>query len=292
MTRGSSVSPFRRPLAVTLYYASHAAAALLLALPATAVVSGPGISGFSEGDRLLFQPGGVVAADVARALWPTLPAHAASSLWAGTLLALLLLVPHAAVLSSLSSDERESQAAIFGRAIGRVPALIALSGLALLAQAVVLFATLTFAGWLKDRFDDTTTRSADLAYLVAVAFGLLVTLAFGVVRDLGRAAIVRDSLDSKAALFVGLRALARAPGRSLLGWLTPSLAGVALVALAAVLTTALDVSRPGAWRVWLVLLVHQLVAYALCFCRAYWLTASLGLVGASAGATGRHDSRP
>ena len=278
MTRTRPVSPLRRPLGVTLYFASHAAAALLLSLPTVALVSGTGVGRFPEGDRLLFQPGGVVAAEVAGNLLSAIPGHVASLLGAGTLLAVLLLVPHTALLVSLSSRENESQAATWGRAIGRVPATISLSGLALLAQALVLFATVTLAGCLKDALGGTTTRHADLAYLAAIALGACLVLALGIVRDLGRAAVVRDALDSKTALLAGLRAFATAPLRSLLGWLTPALAGVALVALGALLATALDVSRPGAWRVWLVALVHQLVAYALCFCRAFWLTASLEVV--------------
>jgi hypothetical protein len=281
MTRALAVSPLERPRAVTLYFVCHAVAALVLALPATAVVAGTGLGRFPEGDRLLFQPGGVVLAEVVRTLMPALPAHVLSSFFVAALLGMLLLVPHAALLVSLARTERERLSATCGRALGHLPALLALSGFALLAQALVLVGTLTLAGALRGAFTGPTTRSADLVYLGAVLLGSLLAVLVGLVRDLGRAAIVRDELDSKSALFSGLRAFARAPGRALAGFIVPALAGAALIALAAALTTLLDVSRPGTWRLGLVALVHQSVAFALCWCRAYWLGTSLGIVADS-----------
>jgi hypothetical protein len=281
MTRELAVSPLQRPLAVTLYFACHAVAALVFALPTTAVVAGTGLGRFPEGDRLLFQPGGVIAAEVVRTVMPALPAHALSSLSVAALLGMLLLVPHAALLVGLARTEREPLSATWGRALAHLPPLLALSGFALLAQAIVLVGTLTFAGTLRGAFAGSTTRSADLVYFGTVLVGSLLALALGVVRDLGRAAIVRDELDSKTALFSGLRAFARAPGRVVAGWIVPALAGAALIALAAALTTLLDVSRSGTWRLGLVALVHQSVAFALCWCRAYWLRASLGIVADS-----------
>ena len=138
MNREGLVSPLGRPLGVTLYFASHAAAGLFLALPVAALVSGTGVGRFPEGDRLLFQPGGVVAAEVLRAVLPSGPGYAASSLALGTLLGVLLLVPHTALLVSLSTNVHESQATTWGRAIGHLPAMLSLSGLAFLAQVVLL----------------------------------------------------------------------------------------------------------------------------------------------------------
>ncbi|HEX6274150.1 MAG TPA: hypothetical protein VFZ53_13975 [Polyangiaceae bacterium] len=277
MTREAAVSPLARPLAVTLYFACHAAAAWLLALPTTAVVASTGLGRFPEGDRLLFEPGGLVLAEITRVLAPALPAHVASSLGAAVLLGGLLLVPHAALLVSLARAERETLAATFARAFSHLPALIALSGLAVLAQTTLMIATFSVARALRDAMSSATTRSADLAWLAAVSLGVIASLAVGIVRDLGRAAVVRDDLDSKAALFAGLSSFGRAPGRALSRWLVPALASFSLVAVGAVVTGMLDVSRPGAWRLALVTLTHQTVAFALCVCRAYWLRASLDL---------------
>ncbi len=277
MTPGATVSPLGRKRAVTIYYASHAVAATLLALPATALVAGTGLGRFESGDRLLFQPGGTILAEVARALAPEAPSHVASSLGAATLVGVLLLAPHAALLVTLSRAERERQAAVWGRALTHLPALISLSGVAALAQVVLLSATLSVAAEIRGSLGSSTARSADLAYVGAIALGLVVVLAVGLARDLSRAAVVRGSLGAKAALEAGLKALARAPGRALLQWALPAAAGLALVALGAVLTGLIDVSRPGDWRVGLVMVVHQAIAYGLCFCRAFWLSASLGL---------------
>jgi hypothetical protein len=281
MTKGAPVSPLARPLAVTLYYASHAVAAALLALPATALVAGTGIGRFESGDRLLFQPGGVILAEVARILAPEAPSHVASSLGTATVVGVLLLVPHAALLVTLARDDRQPHAAVWGRACGHLPALLSLSGIAALAQVVLLSGTLAMADELRASLGSWTARSADLAYVVVIALGLVVMLAVGIARDLGRAAVVRGALGSRAALEAGLKALARAPGRALYRWALPALGGLALVAIGAGLTALLDVSRPGAWRVALVMVVHQAIAYGLCFCRAFWLSASLGLATTS-----------
>ena len=277
MTPLRPISPFRRPLEVTIYFASHVTAALVLALPTTALVAGTGVGRFPEGDRLLFQPGGVVLTEVVRAITPALSAQAVSSLVVATLVSVLLLLPHAALLVSLSAV-REPQAAVWGRAVGHLPSLVWLSGVALLAQAIMAFGMLTLAGTLRDALGSVTTRTADLAYVAVLALALLATVAIGLVRDLGRAAAVTGSPDSKTALLHGLRAFARTPGRSLLGWGAPAAAGLALVAVGAILTSALDVARPGTWRVAVVALVHQAIAYALCFCRAFWLSASIAIV--------------
>jgi hypothetical protein len=278
MGRGVA-SPFERPVAVTLYFAFHAAAALLVSLPATALVGGTGIGRFPEGDRLLFAPGGLVASEVVRLVAPALPAHLSSSLGMVAVLGALLVVPYAALLVALTRRERGSQASLWGRALRHVPALIALSGMGLAAQTFVVTAALTLAGALRDSMDGVTGRSADLAWLAAVSAGLALSLGVGIVRDLGRAAAVRHALDAKSALLAGLHAFARAPGRSFGRWLLPAVVGIALVAVGAALTALLDVSRPGMWRLALVATIHQTVALSLCFCRAYWLSATLVLVG-------------
>jgi hypothetical protein len=277
MTPALPVSPLARPLAVALYYACHAAAAALLSLPATALVAGTGIGGFEGGDRLLFEPGGAILAEVARVLSPEAETHVTSSLGAATLLGVLLLAPHAALLVTLSRKEREPPKTVWGLAFERLPTLLSLSGAAALAQVVLLSGTFILAAEFRASLGSWTTRSADVAYLFAIAVGLFVVLAVGIARDLGRAAAVRGALGAKAALEAGLKALARAPGRALYRWALPAAAGVALVAVGAGLTSVLDVSRPGEWRVALVALVHQIIALALCFCRAFWLSASLGL---------------
>jgi hypothetical protein len=272
--------------AVTVYFLAHLAAALLFALPAFALVAGTGIGRFPEGDRLLFQPGGLLLAEVYRTIAPALGSSIASARVSGALLFVLLLVPHAALLVSLSRAEREPENVLWGRAIGHLPVLLLLSGLSFFAQAVVLFAAATVATIVRDAMTGSTARSADLAYVAAIGVGVLLALALGLVRDLGRAAVVHDSLKAKAALRVGLMTFARAPARALLGWAAPAAVGLALVLLGAALASVFDVSRPGAWRIWFVALAHQAIAYALCWCRAFWLSAALGLVRSSTRSAG------
>jgi hypothetical protein len=274
------VSPLRRVRAVTVYFLAHLAAALLLALPAVALVAGTGIGRFPEGDRLLFQPGGLLLAEIARTIAPAVSSSIASARVSGALLFVVLLVPHAALLVSLSRTEREPENVVWGRAIGHLPVLLLLSGLAFFAQAIVLFGAVTVGTRIRGAMTGGAARSADLAFLAVIGLGLLLALALGLVRDLGRAAVVRDSLKAKAALRVGLMTFARAPGRALFRWAAPAAVGLALVLLGAALASLFDVSRPGTWRIGLVAMAHQAIAYALCWCRAFWLSATLGLVKA------------
>jgi hypothetical protein len=285
MTRMAPLLPLRRVRSVTIYFVVHLAASVLLALPAFAVVAGTGIGRFPEGDRLLFQPGGLLLAEVARTIASALWSSIASARVSGALLFVLLLVPHAALLVSLSQSEREPENVVWGRAIGHLPVLLLLSGISFFAQAVVLFAAVTVATMVRDAMSNSTGRNADLAYLSVVGFGVLLALALGLVRDLARAAAVRSSLKVKAALRAGLMTFARTPGGTLLGWAAPATVGLALVLLGAAVTNLLDVSRPGAWRILLVALAHQAIAYALCWCRAFWLSATLGLVKADTSPT-------
>jgi hypothetical protein len=279
MIARDAVSPFRRLPAVSLYFGCHLAAALLLALPTVTLVSGTGIGRFPEGDRLLFEPGGLLLAEVARALLPELPAHVASGLGTGTLLGIVLLLPHAALLVAFSRKERQGLASTWGRAFGHLPALLSLGGLAFLAQVIVLAGALAVAQIVRGAFGAGSARSADIAFVVTLALGALFSAVLGITRDLGRAAAVRGALPGKAALVEGLRALARAPWRALVAWAAPAAVALSFVALGATLTAALDVSRPSTWRVWSVAILHQAIAFALCFCRAYWLSASFGIVG-------------
>jgi hypothetical protein len=278
MTRGALVSPLKRPLGVTIDFACHAVAGLLLALPTLALVAGTGVGRFPSGDRLLFEPGGMLAAEVLRTVAPALPSHVTTTFGAAILLGALLLLPHAALLVMLARHERAPQAVVWARAFARLPALAALTGFALLARTLVLVAAATLAGALRSALGGATTRSADIAYVALVSLGLAVCVAVGIVRDIGRAAIVRDELDSRSALFVGLASFGRAPARALARWLVPALAGLGLVALGAALAALVDVSRDGEFRLWVVFVAHQVIAFALCFLRAQWSSATFGLI--------------
>lgn len=266
-----------RALAVALDFALRGAAGLLLASPVVAAVASTGIARFPEGDRLLFEPGGLMLAEVARSLWSAAVPLIRAELVTGLALGVALIVPYALLLVALSG-RASSAAALWSEVVTRVPSLLALHGLTLLAQGGALLALGTVAFQLRGALVGATSRGADLVLVGGALLGGLLALGLGALRDLASAACVHGSLSSRAALADGVTALRRLPGRVLYGWAPPLGAGAALVGAGALLTGALDVSRPGAWRVALVLAVHQAVLLGRCLCRAFWLRRALGLV--------------
>lgn len=271
-------SRFRRSgVDVTLYYGCHALAALLLSLPVTALVAGTGIGRFPEGDRLLFESGGLHLTEALRVLAPFATSHARLASVAFVALGVLLLLPHAALLVRLADPER-SRASAWGRAAACFPPMLLLGGAALLAQVLVVLGASTLGASLETALTGATTRAGDLAYLSSLAVGALAAAAIGVIRDLCRAMLVLESsLDARGAFYAGLRAFSSAPVRPLLRWAAPAGVGLLLLLSGAAATQALDVSRPGDFRVAVVALLHQSVAYALCWCRTSWFASSLSI---------------
>ncbi len=265
-------------IALGLDVALRAGAGLLLASPVVAAVASTGITGFPEGDRLLFEPGGLMLVDVARALLSELMPLVRTELVMGLLLLVALLVPYSVVLVAFSRTRPGSVAELLGRACARVPALLSLKGLTLLTQALTAFLALSVALQVRDALVSGTSRRADLVGLAIALVGGSLMLAFGMVRDLASAAAVSGGAGSRVALLAGLSTLFRNPGRILRIWSLAAIAAVSLVAAGALVTGLLDVSRPGAWCVGSVLLVHQTFALGLVLCRAWWLGHALVLV--------------
>lgn len=271
-----------RVLAVALDFALRAAAGLVLASPLLAAVASTGITRFPEGDRLLFEPGGLMLVEVARTLSSAVVPLLQAELVMGLVLALGLVVPYAVLLVALSRREPRTLSELFGTALTRVPPLVALQGLTLLAESAALLALATFAAGLRETLVGATSRRADLVFLAVLALGGLVLLGLGALRDLSSAACVEETLGSPAALRRGVASLLRAPGAVCSGFGAALVAAGACVAAGALLTGALDVGRPGAFRVALVLLVHQAVLLGRSVVRAFWLHRALGLVAPKA----------
>ena len=266
-----------RTLAVGLDFALRGAAGLVLASPVVAAIAATGIPRFPEGDRLLFEPSGLMLAEVGRALWSAAMPLVRTELVTGLLLGMALLVPYSLVLVALKRRVSTS-VELWGEALTRVPPLLALHGLALLTQGAAILGAATFAFQLRPSFVGATSRGADLVAWGMLLLGGLVVLGVAVLRDLASAACVEETLGSREALGRGVSALLRAPGRVLRGWAAPLGTVVALLAAAAWVTGSVDVSRAGAWRVGVVLFVHQAVLFARSVCRAWWLGSALALV--------------
>ena len=280
----------RRTLAILLDYVARGGAGLLLAAPLTAAVAASGIAAFPEGDRLLFQPGGLLLVEVARAVWSLLPPLATSSIAVGTLLGVALLVPRATLLTALAEGDRGTLPTFLARALTRVPALLALEGFALLAQALAWSLAFAASGLVHGAPWGGSPRSDYLA-LSVVGLGGLLAVGLGVVRDLSSAALACGAEHSRSALRAGLMCFARSPGTAFARWLGPALLGLSLVSASALAVGELDVGRAGTLRLVAVVLAHQGAALALTLCRASWLGTAVELVRLSSLPAPGHDGR-
>lgn len=267
-----------RAFAVGCDYALRAALALVLAAPVAAAVRATGITRFPESDRLLFEPGGLFLAEVARALWSAFAPFAQTELAVACFFVVLLVVPYGMVLAAWSEDSPRPLGEIWWRAGTHFPVLLALKGLAFLAQALTLSATLGLATFLRATLVDGTSRRADMTALGACACGLIALLTFGILRDLASAAAVATEFNTRRALATGWEALLRAPRAVAQGVAVPLVTGAGLGGLAAALAGVLDVARPGTWRVFGVLLLHQLVVLGWTLARAHWLGRAASVV--------------
>ena len=255
-------------------------ASLLLGMPLVAAVSASGIGHFQAGDRLLFEPGGLYLAETGRVLFASLVPLGNTALVSALVLSVCLLLPHGALLAALADRDRDPFSAQLGRATAAFPALLSLSGLTLIAQGLVLVFFSGAAGATRRAFGAATPPVSDGAALVTLGVGVLVALLLGVARDLCRASAVVESSDGRSALKSGLSTLKRHPVAIARGYLVPALAGLALFGVATLATEWLDVSRPGAFGLPLVIAVHVTTAVGLALCRARWLATAVVLVEA------------
>lgn len=265
-----------RALAVLFEFACRGTAALVLAAPLTAAVAATGLGAFPQGDRLLFEPGGLFLVEVARATAPWLSPLANASLVTLTLLGIALTLPAALLWTASTDDAPMAVSALFGRAVALVPSLLALAGFAFLGQVLAVCLGLAGAGFFHGAVENP--EEGDLWALLPLAAAGLVVLAFGLLRDTASAAVTCGAPNARAALRVALATLVLAPGKLLARWLTPAVAGLALVALVAAAVGAVDVGRPGAGRVLLVTSLHQGVVLALSIARAVWFAGATRVV--------------
>jgi hypothetical protein len=269
-------------LAVLFECACRAAAGVVLAAPVTAVIAATGVGAFPEGDRLLFEPGGLLLVEIARLASPALSSLASSSLVTLVVLGSALTLPRALLWSASTEASTEPLGALFGRTIALVPSLLTLTGLGFLGQVLVCMLGLSAAGILRGA--SANPSGADLWALGAVLCAGFFALALGILRDLSSAAAACGAPNAQAALRVGLACVLRAPGAALARWLGPAAIGLALTALVAAAVGMLDVSRTGSLRLPAVAVLHQAVVVCLSCCRAAWFVAATRSVRPQLGA--------
>jgi hypothetical protein len=255
-------------------------AAVLIAAPIVGVIAGTGVTAHPRGDRVLFEPGGVLLVEtLRRGAGPLLGALRASGIEL-LVLGVVGSVPLAALLLALASRDRLRLESWLGGAIAHFPGFLLIGGAGWIARAVIVLLALLLSGGLGPGLESALgERGGDLALLVGAMFVVVLLTAVGIAADLARAAAVRTQGHALPSMLSGLRALASRPLAAAVSWLTPAVWSVAVVAVAALAVGALRVELAGSWRFVVALLAHQLAVLALLALRAAWLKSALELVG-------------
>jgi hypothetical protein len=254
-------------------YTFRLCAAWLIAQPAASSLSAA-FGHFAEGDRKLFEDGGLYLLEVLLAERVPLTAMASTASWSALLVSFAALVPLWAVLNALSPHGRLE--ALSTLAARQLPSFALLGGLSWLCRIVVLFAVGTAAISARSALVETADeRLADVATLAVLGVGVLVWLGLSAFHDVCRALIVHRDVTGATALSLTVRAAGPGLG-ALLTTLTLhaglTLLSTLLVVGGARLAQWADVSQPGAWRVVLCLLLHQAIVLSLIGLRTLWLS--------------------
>ncbi len=280
----SELGRYRRYLPVLLgNYLARLGLSVLLAWPFVRVLQTSGIEQFPEGDRLLFEGGGLYLLELLRVSGGEL-----GSLGRGTLLLLMpvavfLLLVRALSLEALRSTEPPALGDLWSSALRRLPTFLLIAGVTLLVQVLTLGAASFAAGRLSQALGGSHAEvRGDVVFALCLLLGCALSLLLGAAAELGRAGVVQRGLRGTPALLHGLRVVRRRFGSVLLVWGGAALASVLLVLGAAWLAALCDVSKAGSLRPLAVFTLHQLVALALAFLHVVWLRGALALAGSEA----------
>ena len=241
----------------------------VVALPVVSVL-GAAIAGYPEGDAALFEPGGELLVEVWRLRRDELRAAFGVSLRLAALCALLGLWPLGMLLESFRRPRARGRR-VAGRALAHWPALAAIGGTALLAQALVIAGGAAFSPVARELGADLAALGADLLGVLPLALGGAAALGLAVAADLGRIAVVRSGSRGIAAPRRALGAAARSPFGFLGAWALAKLGTIVAMAGAAALTAVVAVHHPGDWRVAVAAAAHLGVLVVDVLGRAAWL---------------------
>jgi len=259
-------------LAVLVSFFARASFGWTVALPLISLLVSSGLGALPEGDRALFEPGGLWLLETLRKLGPSLGAHARSELVLFGLASAVGIVPHALVFVACAERGVRFEAA-FSRALRAMPRFALILLVELVICAVSWFLAAFASGlWSESAPGALTEPLRDLSTLGVLALGFVAAGAIGVLADLTRAASCREP---RPPLGVAVRAAISAlkqHGSTLASGvvLFTGLGGL-LVALTARAVEWLDVSQPGATRVLAVFALHQTTLLGLALLQAIWI---------------------
>jgi hypothetical protein len=279
VTKSERFTPRALARAVLLVWLFRVGAGLAISAPTARTIGAFIPPAFPAGDAALFEPGGLYLVEAVRLGGRALGLSLEGSGFAFLLLAVVASFPLAIALAGLLHPDA-SFASLAGRAAAAMPSLIVLGGAVTLLSTIGIGIVAAGVGGLSGSLDSLMDEPfSDVCVWFAALVTLLPIVGIGLVHDLARAAVIRHETRAKGALIAALGVVRRLPRRVIFGWLWPAVASAGLVALAAALSGAIDVSRPGAVRVAGVFSIHQATVLGLVVLRLAWLGAALRLVG-------------
>jgi hypothetical protein len=269
----------KRPLVVLGIALLRLLGGFVLALPLASLIGQSGVGLTPQGDRALFEAGGYFLIELLRLKGADLVALARGLLPLLGLGLVCTVACNAALLVALNLRGRLELGAWLGRAVARIPAFLVLGCAVGLLQVVLwMGALLVLPAIPTPPHLPRLTTAGHLAGTLVVA---LLAGAAGGFADIVKASLVRHEVSLTSALSHAWRCWRRRPWICCLGWLPFAGVFVLALVLAAALTEALDVSRPGAWRLLAVAALHQLVIALSVLLRAAWFARTLRVAGST-----------
>lgn len=265
-------------LALAAMYGFRLGAAWILALPVRYAVEASGVTQFPDGDRALYEAGGLVLLETLTAQRALIAASVGPMSLLFCVWAVASIGPEYLLMRALRSPSAERR--LPGATTDLLRICVTALGL-LPLRALVLGLTLAFAWSAHSWFAAVPdVRVADAAFVLVLALGGALQLAATVLRDLAASAVVRRSCPVPDAVRLGWSALRTNPARLASRYLL-ALGGAGMTYVAvAVLVTEVDMSRPGAFRALLVVALQQTAVLASILLRAWWLAIAGAAVSA------------
>lgn len=261
--------------ALVLLWASRTIVAGLVTRPLATAILSTGVGSLPAGDAALFSAGGSVFAEITMRYRGPLSATLQDSAALAVALSLLLLLPVAMVMLDIQRRERGTPKLpppeLLAEALRLWPRFSFLGGLATLTQ--VALGTAAFRTFQATRATFGTwfgAAAGDVAASGWIVLGVFAVYYVGLVRDLARAEALEKRTSPWHCVGTALRAT-RSAGKLLLRALLLSSAAACLLALSAGVSTWLDVSQPGEWRLAAVTVWHQATVCGLTALQILWL---------------------
>lgn len=243
------------------------AVALVVTHPFASVIERM-LSGWPGGDRMLFEPGALMLAEVLRVHGVPMSGFLEQGALAMLGVLPIGIVVNAFVIASLVVSNPWDVRAVASLAIDRMVPVAVLTLAALLVCGGALAASVVVREGMRAAlpFD---TRTNDLLSLLVLLTGVLTAAATVLVADLARVASVQSKLDTARALVRAFESLRRRPWQLVGAFGSRASAGVFLVAESATLLSWMPPTGDASF--WLGLTLQQISLLALPFFHASWL---------------------